>query len=57
MSQALIKSSLSGAELRLLVVVNPDREARGRVIDLSRAAIKPKTRIIELSAIRDFALL
>lgn len=57
MSQALIKSSLSGADLRLLVVVNPDPAARGRVIDLSRAAIKPKTRIIELGALRDFALL
>jgi hypothetical protein len=57
MSQALIKSSLSRAELRLLVVVNPDADARGRVIDLARAAIKPKTRVIELGALRDFALL
>jgi hypothetical protein len=57
MSQALIKSSLSSAELRLLVVVNPDPEARGRVIDLARAAIKPRTRVIELGALHDFALL
>lgn len=57
MSQALIKSSLSGADLRLLVVVNPDSEARGRVIDLARGAIRPKTRIIELGVLKDFALL
>jgi len=57
MSQALMKSSLSNAALRLLVVVNPDVEARGRVIDLARAAIKPKTRVIELGALQDFALL
>ncbi len=57
MSQALIKSSLSNAGLRLLLVVNPDPEARGRVIDLARAAIKPKTRVIELGAMHDFALL
>lgn len=57
MSQALIKSSLSDAELRLLVVVNPDPHARGRVIDLARTAIRPKTRVIELGALRDFALL
>jgi hypothetical protein len=57
MSQALIKSSLSDADLRLLVVVNPDADARGRVIDLARAAIKPKTRVIELGALHDFALL
>jgi hypothetical protein len=57
MTQALIKSSLGNTELRLLVVVNPDSAARLRVIDLARAGIKPKTRIIELGALRDFALL
>jgi hypothetical protein len=57
MSQALMKSSLSSADLRLLVVVNPDAGARARVIDLARAAIKPKTRVLELGALQDFALL
>jgi hypothetical protein len=57
MSQALMKSSLSSADLRLLVVVNPDPQARARVIDLARSAIRPKTRIIELGALQDFALL
>jgi SIR2-like domain len=57
MSQALIKSSLGNADLRLLLVVNPDPLARGRVIDLARPAIRAKTRVIELGALRDFALL
>jgi hypothetical protein len=57
MTQALFKSSLSSADLRLLLVVNPDPVARGRVIDLARVAIKPKTRVIELGALHDFALL
>lgn len=42
-SQALIRSSLSGGRLRLLVVVNPDPRARGRVIDLARGAINSPT--------------
>ena len=57
MSQALIKSSLSSATLRLLVVVDPDPSARRRVIDLARAAVTPRTRVVELGALQDFALL
>jgi hypothetical protein len=57
MTQALIKSSLGNTQLRLLVVVNPDPVARQRVIDLARAGIRPKTRVIELETLRDFALL
>jgi len=57
MTQALIKSSLGSTELRLLVVVNPDPASRLRVIDLARAGIRAKTRIIELGALNDFALL
>lgn len=56
-SQALIRSSLSGGELRLLVVANPDPDARGRVIDLARGAITARTRILELNTLRDFAAL
>lgn len=57
MTQALIKSSLGNTELRLLVVVNPDPAARHRVIDLARAGVRPKTRVIELAALEEFALL
>jgi hypothetical protein len=57
MTQALIKSSLGNTQLRLLVVVNPDPAARQRVIDLARAGIRPRTRVIELDTLRDFALL
>lgn len=57
MTQALIKSSLGNTDLRLLVVVNPDPIARQRVIDLARAGIKAKTRVIELGTLMDFALL
>jgi hypothetical protein len=57
MSRALIKSSVGATDLRLLVVVNPDREARARAVDLVRAAIKPSTRVIELDTLRDLALL
>ena len=57
MTQALIKSSLGTTQLRLLVVVNPDPVARHRVIDLARAGIMPKTRVVELETLRDFALL
>ena len=56
-SQALIRSSLSGGDLRLLVVVNPDPRARSRVIDLARGAIRPHTRILELDLLSDFAAL
>lgn len=56
-SQALIRSSLSGGNLRLVVVVNPDPQARARVIDLARGAITPNTRIFELNELRDFAQL
>jgi SIR2-like domain len=56
-SQALIRSSLSGGDLRLLVVANPDPRARTRVIELARGAIKRRTRILELDGIRDFAAL
>jgi hypothetical protein len=54
-SQALIRSSLSGGELRLIVVANPDAEARSRVIDLARGAITSQTRILELNTLGDFA--
>jgi hypothetical protein len=56
MSQALIRSSLSEGmgNLRLVVVANPDADARARVIDLARAAITPSTRILELDTLRDF---
>ena len=57
MTQALIKSSLSRASLRLLVVVDPDRGARGRVINLARRAIQSNTRVIEMEALEDFARL
>ncbi len=57
MSQALVKSSLSTTELRLLVVVNPDPAARGRVVNLAQGAIRPRTRIVELEALQDFGLL
>ena len=56
-SQALIRSSLSGGRLRLLVVANPDQEARARVIDLARGAITAQTRIFELETLSDFARL
>jgi hypothetical protein len=56
-SQALIRSSLSGGDLRLLVVVNPDARARSRVIDLARGAIRSHTRILELDSLSDFAAL
>jgi hypothetical protein len=56
-SQALIRSSLSGGSLRLLVVANPDPRARGRVIDLARGAIDSRTRILELDSLREFAQL
>ncbi len=54
-SQALIRSSLSGGDLRLLVVANPDGEARSRVIDLARGAIRPHTRIFEVGSLNEFA--
>lgn len=54
-SQALIRSSLSGGALRLLVVANPDAEARARVIDLARGAITAQTRVLELHGLKDFA--
>jgi hypothetical protein len=54
-TQALIRSSLGGSPLRLLVVANPDPEARGRVIDLARGAVVASTRIIEFETLRDFA--
>lgn len=57
MSQALIKSSLSNTDLRLLVVVDPDAAARARVVELARAAIKPRTRVVELGVLSDFAML
>lgn len=57
MSQALLQSSIGDTDLRLLVVVNPDADARGRVVDLASAGITGKTRIIELGALRDFAML
>ena len=53
-TQALIKSSLSRAKLRLLVVVNPDEEARRRVIKLARSAIGSNTRVLEMGTLRDF---
>jgi hypothetical protein len=56
-SQALIRSSLSGGSLRLLVVANPDSEARARVIDLARGAITSRTRILEVSYLTDFVRL
>jgi polyhydroxyalkanoate synthesis regulator phasin len=56
-SQALIRSSLSGGSLRLLVVANPDPEARARVIDLARGAITSRTRVLELSYLTDFVRL
>jgi hypothetical protein len=56
-SQALIRSSLSEGNLRLVVVANPDPEARARVIDLARGAITPSTRIFELEQLQDFAQL
>lgn len=56
-SQALIRSSLSGGDLRLLIVANPDPRARSRVIDLARGAIRSRTRILELDALSDFATL
>ncbi len=54
MTQALIKSSLSRATLRLLVIVNPDEEARRRVANLARPAIGSKTRIIEMGTLQEF---
>jgi hypothetical protein len=56
-SQALIRSSLSGGALRLLVVANPDPEARSRVIDLARGAVTSRTRIVELQTLSDFGAL
>lgn len=56
-TQALIRSSLSGGDLRLLVVANPDPRARARVIDLARGAIRSHTRILELDALSEFATL
>jgi hypothetical protein len=56
-SQALIRSSLSGGQLRLVVVANPDPAARARVVDLARGAITPSTHILELDTLRDFARL
>src|SRR5690349_12705121 len=44
-SQALIRSSLSSGDLRLLVVANPDPVARRRVIDLAKGAITLNTRV------------
>ncbi len=57
MTQALIKSSLGHANLRLLVVVNPDAAARRRVVNLATAGIKPKTRVLEMGALEDFGRL
>jgi SIR2-like domain len=56
-TQALIRSSLSGSRLRLIVVANPDPVARAKVIDLARGGITSSTRILELESIRDFARL
>ncbi len=56
-SQALIRSSLSEGNLRLLVVANPDPVARGRVVDLARGAINSRTRILELDDLAEFAQL
>lgn len=53
-TQALIKSSLSRAKLRLLLVVYPDEEARRRVIKLARSAIGSNTRVLEIGTLRDF---
>jgi SIR2-like domain len=55
MSQALIRSSVGDANLRLLVVVNPDRAARAQVVSLARPAISGSTRIIEMETLADFA--
>jgi hypothetical protein len=56
-SQALIRSSLSTGDLRLLIVANPDPLARTKVIDLAKGAITSNTRILELSRLSDFAQL
>jgi hypothetical protein len=55
MSQALIKSSLGGEDLRLLVAVNPDSEARGKIVDLARPGMTARTRVVELQSLREFA--
>ncbi|HWC47409.1 MAG TPA: SIR2 family protein [Solirubrobacterales bacterium] len=57
MSQALIRSSLIGGNLRLIVVANPDPRARSRVIDLARGGITSNTRILEFDGLSDFAQL
>lgn len=59
LSQALIKGSLGApkSKLRLLVVVNPDRAARARVINLARPGVVSGTRVIEIESLRDFATL
>lgn len=56
-SQALIRSSLSNGNLRLIVVANPDPLARARVIDLARGGITSRTRVLQLNSLGDFAQL
>jgi len=56
-SQALIRSSLIDGNLRLIVVANPDPQARARVIDLARGGITSNTRILEFEGLSDFAQL
>jgi hypothetical protein len=56
-SQALIRSSLVNGDLRLIVVANPDPQARSRVIDLARGGITSNTRILEFDGLSDFAQL
>ncbi|EQD72009.1 hypothetical protein B1B_04136, partial [mine drainage metagenome] len=53
-SQSLLKVEV-GAEaiLDAVVLVNPDREARRRFIDIIRDGLNPKTRVLEYSTLRE----
>jgi hypothetical protein len=54
-SVALFRSSVAAGALKKLTIVNPDREARARTVDVLRRGIGEVTRIIEFDCLREFA--
>ena len=53
LSQALLRADVN--KLRALVVVNPDPQARRRVIEVISSGSEPNATVVELQTIEDFA--
>lgn len=53
MSQALLRADVNN--LAAVVVVNPDRPSRRRIIELMSSALAPSASVIELDTLEDFA--